>query len=95
MERHEFSSQSFVPMDASRYVIVVAPHAPGGGPDAGKARAFVVPGNVGITYHIDVWHHPIAVLDRPARFAVMMWRDGGPQDEEFVAVPEPFLVTLP
>ena len=94
MERHAFSSQSFVPMDVSRYVIVVAPHAPSGGPDAEKARAFVVPGDTGITYHIDVWHHPLAVLDRAARFAVMMWRDGGPDDEEFVPIPAPFLVTV-
>jgi ureidoglycolate lyase len=94
MERHEFSSQSFVPLDVARYVIVVAPKAARGGPDAARARAFLVPGNIGITYHIDVWHHPIAVLDRAARFAVIMFRDGGPRDEEFVPVPEPFLVTL-
>ncbi len=94
MERHEFSSQSFVPLDVARYVIVVAPKTEGGGPDADKARAFLVPGDVGITYHINVWHHPLAVLDRPARFAVVMFRDGGPRDEEFVPVPEPFLVTL-
>ncbi len=94
MERHEFSSQSFVPLDVSRYVVIAAPKIASGGPDAARARAFLVPGNVGITYHIDVWHHPIAVLDRAARFAVIMFRDGGPRDEEFVPVPEPFLVTL-
>ncbi|MEO8651589.1 MAG: ureidoglycolate lyase [Hyphomicrobiaceae bacterium] len=94
MERHEFSSQSFVPLDVARYIVVVAPKAASGGPDAARACAFLVPGDVGITYHIDVWHHPMAVLDRPARFAVMMFRDAGPRDEEFVPVPEPFLVTV-
>ena len=94
MERHEFSSQSFVPLDASRYVIVVAPKTANGGPDADKARAFLVPGDTGITYYINVWHHPIAALDRAARFAVVMFRDGGPRDEEVVPVPDPFLVTL-
>lgn len=94
MERHEFSSQSFVPLDVSRYLIIVAPASPSGGPDADKAVAFVVPGDVGITYHMNVWHHPLAVLDRAARFAVFMWRDDSPQDEEFVAVTEPFLVTV-
>ena len=94
MERHEFSSQSFMPLDAERYVIVGAPKAGAGGPDTEKARAFVVPGDVGVTYHIDVWHHPMAVLDRAARFAVVMFRDGGPRDEEFFAVAEPFLVAL-
>ena len=62
--------------------------------NADKAVAFVVPGDVGITYHINVWHHLLAVLDRAARFAVFMWRDDSPQDEEFVAVAEPFLVTV-
>lgn len=94
MERHEFSSQSFVPLDVSRYVILAAPKAGSGGPDFAKARAFLVPGTVGITYRIDVWHHPMVVLDRAGRFAVVMFRDGGPRDEEFVTVPEPFLVTL-
>jgi len=27
MERHEFSSQTFVPVDVARWLIVVAPHA--------------------------------------------------------------------
>lgn len=94
LERHEFSSQSFVPLDVARYIVIAAPKAPGGGPDVENVRAFVVPGNIGITYHIDVWHHPMVVLDRPGRFAVVMFRDGGQRDEEFVPVPEPFLVTL-
>ena len=94
MERHEFSSQSFVPLDVSRYVILAAPMAARGGPDVENVRAFVVPGNIGITYYINVWHHPMVVLDRPGRFAVVMFRDGGPQDEEFAPVPDPFLVTL-
>jgi ureidoglycolate lyase len=28
LERHEFSSQTFVPLDVSRWLIVVCPHAP-------------------------------------------------------------------
>jgi ureidoglycolate lyase len=94
MERHEFSSQSFVPMDTARYLVIVAPHRAGGGPDAREARAFLVSGGEGITYRADVWHHPMAVLDRAARFAIMMWRDGGPRDEEFAALDMPLLVGL-
>ena len=33
LERHEFSSQTFVPVDVARWLIVVAPHAAAGGPD--------------------------------------------------------------
>jgi ureidoglycolate lyase len=92
MERHEFSSQSFVPMAAARYLLLVAPRAADGGPDARRARAFLVAGDKAITYRANVWHHPMAVLDRPATFAIAMWRDGGPGDEEFAALGTPLRV---
>ena len=37
MERHEFSSQSFVPLDVSRWLVIVAPSDADGGPDASRA----------------------------------------------------------
>lgn len=94
MERHAFSSQSFLPMDSGRYLVVVAPHAAGGGPDAGQARAFIVPGTQGITYRADVWHHPMATLDRPGSFGIVMWLDGSAADTELVTLAEPFRVGL-
>jgi len=94
MERHRFSSQSFVPMETGRWLVIVAPHAAGGGPDMARARAFVARPDQGVTYGVDVWHHPLAVLDRMARFAVLLWRDGTAADEEFVDVPT-FTVDLP
>ena len=95
MERHQFSSQSFIPIDVSRYLIAVARSLPTGRPDTRQARAFVVPGDIGITYGADVWHHPIAVLDRPRRFAILMWKDGSDQDEEFVKLEQPFGIAIP
>jgi ureidoglycolate lyase len=44
MERHEFSSQTFMPLDVSRYLIVVAPHAATGGPDVDGMKAFIATG---------------------------------------------------
>ena len=38
MERHEFSSQTFVPMQDAGMLVIVAPHAADGGPDMGRAR---------------------------------------------------------
>jgi ureidoglycolate lyase len=92
MERHEFSSQSFVPIDARRWLVVVAPHAPGGGPDASGLQAFVARGDQGITFAANVWHHPLTVLDAAASFAIMMWRNGTWTDEEFVDLAEPVIV---
>lgn len=94
MERHVHSSQSFVPMEAGRWLVIVAPHAADGGPDMIRARAFLARPDQGVTYGADVWHHPFTVIERPARFAVFMWKDGGPEDDEFVTVPH-FEVHLP
>src|SRR5262245_39011762 len=90
MERHRFSSQTFFPLDVSRYVVVVAPHSPAGKPDMGLARAFLVPGDTAITYAADSWHHPMIALDRVACFSVLLWRDGTAADVETVVLDEPF-----
>lgn len=94
MERHRFSSQSFIPQEAGRWLLVVAPHlAQGSGPDMARARCFLARGDQGVTYGADVWHHPFTVLDRTARFAVLMWKDGSAEDDEFVDV-APFEIAI-
>jgi ureidoglycolate lyase len=55
MERHEFSSQTFVPLDVERWLIVVAPHAASGGPDVSGMKAFIATGKQGVTYRPDTW----------------------------------------
>jgi ureidoglycolate lyase len=94
MERHRYSTQTFLPLDVAHYVVVVAPNGPDGGPDMRAARAFLVPGDTGISYAADTWHHPQLVLDRPASFAVLMWRDGTPNDIETQQLDAPFTLRL-
>jgi ureidoglycolate lyase len=93
LERHEFSSQTFVPLDVARWLIVVAPHAKTGGPDLAGVRAFIATGKQGVTYRANTWHHGLTTLDRPGRFAVFMFR-AGKSDEEFVPV-TPFTIRIP
>ncbi|MFQ3623534.1 MAG: ureidoglycolate lyase [Acetobacteraceae bacterium] len=93
MERHAFSSQTFVPLGSGRYVVIVAPHDPTGRPAMDRARAFVARPGQCITYGPDVWHHELTVLDEPMAFAVLMWRDGTDRDEEFVEI-EPVTIRL-
>ena len=93
MERHEFSSQTFVPLDVERWLIVVAPQASAGGPDVAGMKAFIATGRKGVTYRPNTGHHGLTVLDRQGRFAVFMWRDGGKGDEEFVPV-APFTIRI-
>ncbi len=88
MERHNRSSQCFAPMDVARWVLLVAPDL-GGRPDAKALRAFVATGDQAVNYHIGTWHHPLRVLDRAGRFAVLMWTTGQrPEDEEWSTLPE-------
>jgi len=95
MERHEFSSQSFLALDVARWLVIVAPRAANGRPDTGRARAFLAGPNQGVTYRVDTWHHPLTVLDRPARFAVLIWLERSATDEEFVTLDRPFTVDVP
>ena len=95
MERHEFSSQSFVPLDAGRFLVIVAPKDAGGGPNAGRSEAFVTAPGQGVTYGADVWHHPLSVIGAPMRLAIFMWLERSATDEEFVQLAQPFDVALP
>ena len=95
MERHAYSSQTFVPLEPARYLILVAPNAADGGPDTTRARAFIAAPGQGITYAMNTWHHPMTVLDAPAGFAVMMWRDGGSDDEHWHTLEDPITILAP
>ena len=95
MERHEFSSQSIVPLRVARYLVIVAPRAADGGPDPKLARAFLANSRQGVTIRMNTWHHGLTVLDEPGEFGVLMWCDGTRGDEEFRPLAHPFTVTIP
>jgi ureidoglycolate lyase len=89
LEQHPNSSQMFFPVSAKRFLVVVAPRAPDGGPDTGKAEAFVGGRGQGIAYHAGVWHAPIAALDTDVDFLMLIWEQDTPSDcrIELLAVP--------
>ena len=78
LEKHPCSSQVFVPMNAARYLVVVA--RGGDAPDLSTLAAFIASGAQGICYAAGVWHHPMIALDRDTDFACLVWEDGGPED---------------
>lgn len=92
MERHAYSSQSFMPAQVKVWVIVVAPNGPDDKPDMDRVQAFVADASQGITYRPNTWHHELTVLGTTATFNIFMWRDQTPADEEFFPV-DPFIVT--
>lgn len=89
MERHNRSSQCFVPMDVARWVSLVASDT-GGKPDSAALRAFLAREDQAVNYHVGTWHHPLRALDRPGRAAVLMWTTGQkPDEEDWATLPEP------
>ena len=92
MERHRWSSQTFLPLQATRWLVLVAPHMEDhSAPDMDKALAFIASGQQGVTFAADVWHHPFTVLGTSAKFAVATWKNGTSDDDQFVDIPE-FLI---
>lgn len=92
LERHPFSSQTFIPLDVERYLVAVAPTADDL-PDLARLKVFTVDGDTGVTYRTGVWHHPMATLDREGTFAVFMWTCGSPEaDTEFADFDRPLPV---
>jgi ureidoglycolate lyase len=80
LERHPCSTQAFLPLVCSRFLVCVAPAAEDGTPDVSGLRAFVAVPGQGINYGRGVWHHPIVALDHAAEFAMLAWEAGTPED---------------
>ncbi|SNB73089.1 ureidoglycolate lyase [Arboricoccus pini] len=93
MERHPHSTQAFFSLDATDYLVVVAPDAEDGGPALDRVNAFVVPGGSAIQYRVAVWHTPMTSLRPPGRFVLHVHKDGSSADCEFVDV-SPICVRL-
>ncbi|SCU92022.1 LAMI_0E08394g1_1 [Lachancea mirantina] len=66
LEKHPFSSQTFIPMGGSAneiaYLIVVANSDLSGEPDLTTLKAFICRGNQAVTYGAGVWHAPMIVV---------------------------------
>jgi ureidoglycolate lyase len=80
LERHPRSTQAFLPMRASRYLICVCLSDIRGTPQTETLTAFVAGATQGVNYAMGTWHYPIVALDTPALFSVLMWSEDGAGD---------------
>jgi ureidoglycolate lyase len=78
LEKHPASTQIFIPMNARRYLVIVA--LGGALPDLSTLAAFVATGAQGISYFPGVWHHPMIALDGEIDFTCLIWEDGSEDD---------------
>ena len=89
MERHPLGSQTFMPMSAAPFLVVVAPDDAG---KPGQPRAFLTRPHQGVSYLENVWHAPLLALEDGAIFTVIDRIGGGNNLEEYT-LPAPFTVT--
>lgn len=68
LERHRHGSQSFVPLDPVRWIVLVALGADR--PDPATLAAFALGPTEGVTLHAGTWHHPLIALEA-GRFLVL------------------------
>ena len=61
LENHPFSSQSFIPLQNTSFIVVVAPISKN--PDLKLLEAFKVPAEEGINFKPKVWHFPLIAIE--------------------------------
>ena len=76
LERHPLGSQAFIPLNGTRWVVVVATS-----PDA-LPRAFLADRGQGVQYHRGTWHHPLIALDQGGDFLIVDRVGAGDNCEE-------------
>lgn len=91
LERHPYSTQTFVPMGQplfkDSYVVIVAttdPSSPDRLPDPASVKAFVCKGNQSVTYGAGTWHAPMVVIDEVIPhidFAVFIYENGVAEED--------------
>ena len=94
LERHPHSTQSFLPIQAGRWLVVVAPTAADGSPDLAGVRAFIAGPEDAICIGRNVWHAGLTVLDRPAQFGMIMWKAENGEDGVLHTLAEPLSIVV-
>jgi len=61
LENHPFSSQSFIPLQNTSFIVVVAPISKT--PNLELLEAFKVPSEEGINFKPKVWHFPLIAIE--------------------------------
>lgn len=87
LESHPYSSQTFIPMQPSRCMVVVALSDANGEPDLATLRAFVTKPGQGVCYRHDVWHYTFLSLDSANEVAVTLGTTGRNDDTVIVRLP--------
>ena len=61
LENHPFSSQTFIPLQKTTFIVIVAPISEI--PDINSIEAFKIPSEEGINFFPKVWHFPLIATE--------------------------------
>jgi ureidoglycolate lyase len=90
LERHSLGTQTFIPLNGVRFVVLVALGEVT--PDESTLQAFSVRGHQGITFRTGTWHHGLLALN-DGDFVVLE-RSSDTVDCELAQLAEPVRITL-
>jgi len=91
MERHPLSSQAFIPLSSTPFLVVVAPL---GTLDIECIRGFRSNGRQGVNYRTGTWHHPLLALERTTEFLIVDRGGEGANCDEYSLGQWDIVVTL-
>jgi ureidoglycolate lyase len=91
MERHPLSSQAFIPLSSTPFLVVVAPP---GALDIECIRAFRSNGRQGVNYRTGTWHHPLLALEQTSQFLIVDRGGEGGNCDEISLEEKEIVVTL-
>lgn len=93
LEKHEYSSQVFMPMASDcKYLAIVC--LGGEKPDLDTLAAFVVEGAAGVSYYPGVWHYPMTALEQAIDFSCLVFEDDSAEDCLVVNLDKTILVEV-
>ena len=91
MERHPLSSQAFIPLSSTPFLVIVA--SPGA-LDIDRIRAFLSNSRQGVNYRTGTWHHPLVALEQISEFLIVDRGGEGDNCDEISLEDREIVVTL-
>lgn len=95
LERHRYSHQLFVPLEATTHLVVVCRSLADGSPDLSAMQAFIAAEGQSVNYNANIWHAPRMVLEKPGSFVMMRWDANTDEDTELITLETPIVVAAP
>lgn len=93
LERHPHCSQTFIPLEAGEWLVVVSPNPPDGKLDLPRLAAYAAGSADAVCLHRNTWHATLTVFDRSAEFVMMMWRADSGLDTVYFDLPTPLTLS--